>query len=222
MQDNPVHNFDELKYRERLAALQKGVTRLEAVRDTLLSRLTDTKAKIVTEGERVELLTKGGELLRQLMDLLVLDQVRNIESLVTEGLKAIFDDQDLAFKAEVGQYRNKISIDLMVQAMQDGIEVEGPPLESFGGGVSSIVSLILRLMTLMKLGKFPLLVLDETLSAVSEDYVDATGLLLAKLAESSGTPILLVTHKHAFLDHAKRAYQGLESPTKTIALRQIR
>jgi hypothetical protein len=220
MQDDSIHKFDELT--RRLQTVQKGVIRVQAIRDTLLNQMEQTLEKTDKVSRSLDQLTKGGELLRKLMDLLVLDQVKNIESVITEGLRAIFDDQVLEFKAEVGQFRNKMAIDLMVQATQNGVEIVGAPLDSFGGGVASIVSLLLRLLTLLRLKKYPFFVLDETLSAVSDDYVDATGQFLAKLAKTSDVPILLVTHKQAFLDHATRAYQGVESPTETLALKQIR
>lgn len=211
MQGNTVHALDGLSaWAQRVQALQKSAVRLQAKREAVRSDLADKKGKVQKLSSEVEVLTKGGELLRLLMDKLVLDQVKTIESVVTEGLRTIFFDQDLAFEAEVGTYRNKISIDLLVRRDQNGVEVVGPPLETMGGGVSSIASLTLRLLALLRLKKFPMLLLDETLSAVSDDYVDATGQFLAKLSETTKIPILLVTHKQAFLDHAKTAYQGHE------------
>jgi len=155
-------------------------------------------------------LTKVGELLRLLLDKLVVDQVRNIEQVVTKGLKSIFFDQNLSFVAEVGTSRNKVSIDLLVKKEHNGIEIVGPSLETSGGGISSIAALTLRLLALLRLKKFPFLLLDETLSAVSDEYVDQTGQFLGKLAATTGIPILLVTHKQSFLDHAACAYQGFE------------
>lgn len=211
MQGDSLHAVDGLSgWAQRVQAIQKNAVRLQTQRDSVKNELAATKAKVEKLSAQVEILTKGGELLRLLMDKLVLDQVKTIESVVTEGLRTIFFDQELAFEAEVGTFRNKIAIDLMVRREQNGIEIVGPPLETMGGGVSSIASLTLRLLALLRLKKFPLLLLDETLSAVSDDYVDATGQFLGKLAETTKIPILLVTHKQAFLDHAKTAYQGHE------------
>jgi ABC-type uncharacterized transport system YnjBCD ATPase subunit len=143
-----------------------------------------------------------------------------------EGLKSIFFDIDLAFQAEVGQSRGKVSIDLLVKRSQNDIEIVGPPLDTSGGGVSSIASLTLRLLALMRLKKFPILLLDETLSSVSDYYVDQTGQFLGKLSEMTNIPILLVTHNQAFLDHAKTAYQGFEEQstdkTWSLGLKRLR
>lgn len=83
-------------------------------------------------------------------------------------------------------------------------------MEAFGGGPASIISLILRVLAIRRLKKWPLLALDETLAAVSDDYVDQTGVFLRELSARTGIPILLVTHKPAFLDHAVNGYRGVE------------
>lgn len=210
MSGNEIPRFDEVTWSRRVQALQNAAIRLQTQRDDARRNLESTKAKIEKLSSDLELYLKAGELLRALMDKLALDYVKVIESVVSEGLRSIFVDQDLAFIAEVGHFRNKVSIELLVRRERNGVEVVGPPLESTGGGVSSIASLTLRLLALMRLKKFPLLLLDETLSAVSDDYVDATGQFLGKLAETTGIPILLVTHKQSFLEHAKNAYQGHE------------
>lgn len=212
MQGDPIHSVDALSWAQRVQRLHRSVVRLQTMRDTAMQDRDNAKQEVVKLAADVERLTKAGELLRLLMDKLVLDQVKTIESVVTEGLRTIFVDQDLSFEAEVGSFRNKVAIDLVIRREQNGVEIVGPPLETCGGGISSIASLTLRLLALLRMKKFPLLLLDETLSAVSDDYVDATGQFLGKLAATTGIPILLVTHKQAFLDHAKSAYQGFEEP----------
>lgn len=227
MSGDAFHAIHDLSsWEQRVQSIRKSVVRAQTMRDTIATDLSRKQAETAKLANFVERVAKAGELLRLLMDKLVLDQVRSIESVVSEGLRSIFFDQDLSFEAEVGQSRNKISIDLMVRSGLDGISIVGPPLETVGGGVSSIASLTLRLLALMRLKKFPLLLLDETLSAVSDEYVDATGQFLAKLAAKTGIPILLVTHKQAFLDHAKGAYQGFQDSDpgggKLLTLKNLR
>lgn len=209
MSSDAVHVLNGVS-RDRVKALTRLSVQLQTERDGLSRDASSTKKEIEGLATSVESLTKAGELLRLLMDKLVLSETKIIEKVVTEGLKAIFVDQDLSLEVQIGTFRNKIAIDLLIRREQNGIEIVGPPLDTNGGGVSSVASLTLRLLTLLRLKRFPVLFLDETLSAVSEEYIDATGQFLAKLAESSGIPILLVTHKAGFLDHANRAYQGLE------------
>jgi ABC-type branched-subunit amino acid transport system ATPase component len=209
-------------WRGRVQALKTSAVRLQTQRDALARDHAKAVREVEALNTTVERLAKTGELLRTLMDKLVFDQVKAIESVVTEGLKSIFFDQDLSFEAVVGTSRGKIAIDLLIRRARKQIDIVGPPLETVGGGISSIASLTLRLLALMRLKKFPFLLLDETLSAVSDEYVDQTGQFLGKLAETTGIPILLVTHKQSFLDHAKSSYQAHEGPDESLLLKRLR
>ncbi len=216
MQSDAVHPLVRLTdWKRRVQGLRTSSVRLQTTRDSLVRDHKTATDEVESLSLDLERLTKTGELLRALMDKLVMDQVTAIESVVTDGLKTIFFDQDLSFKAEVGQSRGKIAIDLLIRRMRGDIEIVGPPLESTGGGISSIASLILRLLSLMRLKKYPLLLLDETLSSVSADYVELTGQFLSKLCQTTGIPTLLVTHNPAFLEHANVAYQGYEEQSDT-------
>lgn len=214
-------------WRQRTRALNETAVRLQAVRDRLQEDLGTRRQEVGQLSSRVEKLGKVGELLRALMDKLVLDQVRTIEGVVTEGLHAIFPDLALTFEAEVGSKYNKVAIDFFIKQGMDEAAVRGAPMDSFGGGPTSVSSLILRLLALMRLKRFPLLLLDETLAAVSDEYIDDAGVFLRKLAATTGIDILLVTHKASFLDHAENAFQGYEDSDETdgswsLGLRRIR
>lgn len=198
------------RLRQRVQALNRSATKVQAVRDQVAADLEAKHREVLCLTARVERLSKVGELLRSLMDKLVLDQVHSIERVVSEGLQTIFFDQRLSFEAEVSQKYNKVAIDFFLRQGEEAMAVRGHPLESFGGGPSSIASLVLRLLALMRLKRAPVLFLDETLAAVSDDYLDAAGQFLKKLAATTGIDILLVTHKQALLDHANLAYQGHE------------
>jgi hypothetical protein len=160
----------------------------------------------------MDVLAKVGELFRALMDLLVLKHVRSVEGVVTDGLRSIFVDQNLSFEAEIVQRYNRICIDFFIRQERGGGKylVRGNPLDSFGGGPSSIASLVLRLLVLLKLKRWPLLLLDETLSPVSSDYIEATSLFFKKLATSLGIPTLLVTHKQEYIEYATLSYLASE------------
>lgn len=211
MPSDALHAQQGLTFRRRVQTLNRNAARIQAVRDQLSGDLEARHREVERLTKQVERLTKVGELLRVLMDKLVLDQVKTIEGVVTEGLRAIFYDQTLSFEAEVSQKYNKIAIDFFLRQGDESMAIRGHPLESFGGGPSSIASLVLRLLALLRLKRAPILLLDETLAAVSDDYIDAAGQFLRKLAATTGIDILLVTHKQAFLDHAEMAYQGHEA-----------
>lgn len=210
MQGDAIHAVEGLDgWAKRVRLLQDSATRLKAVRDQVQLDLAGKEQEIDALTHRQEVLSKVSELYRVLMDRMVMGQVRTIEAIVSEGLRTIFYDQDLSFKAEVSSKYNKISVEffICVGDPENG-GIKGSPLDSFGGGPASVASLILRILTLLRLKRKKLMLLDETLAAVSDDYIEPTAQFLQKLAATSNLTILLVTHKAAFLDHASVAYQG--------------
>jgi hypothetical protein len=210
MQGDTLHAGQGLIEAERVRDLVRVTTRLQAMRDQAVSDLEARTREVEALSSKIDVLSKVAELFRALMDRLVLDHVRSVESIVSEGLHTIFYDQELNFEAEITQRYNKIAIDFFITQEAGKVPVRGHPLESFGGGPASIASLILRLLAMLRLKRWPVLLLDETLAAVSEGYVDQTGRFLQKLSESTGIPLLLVTHTQAFLEHASVAYSGSE------------
>lgn len=210
MQDHATHAGHGLTWAQRVRTLGESVTRLQAMRDQTAGELTARSKEVDDLAVRIGVLAKVAELFRALMDKLVLDHVKSIEAVVTEGLHTIFHDQELSFEAEVVQRRSLIAIDFFIRQEGARMAVRGHPLESFGGGPSSIASLVLRLLAMIRLKRWPVLFLDETLAAISDEYIEQTGRFLEKLSTSTGIPILLVTQKRSFTDHATNAFNGSE------------
>lgn len=202
MSSDKIHALEGL--RAKLKSAQTRADRLRLTRDQLQVDLQSKRDEVLRLAARQEVLVKVMELYRILMNKMILGQVQAIEKVVSDGLKTIFYDQNLSFGFDLDSKYNKSSAEPF---LQNG-DIKGDPLESFGGGPASLVSLMLRIMVIRRLKRFPLLLLDETLAAVSDGYIEPTGQFLKKLAESSGFPILLVTHKPAFLEHVTNGYQG--------------
>jgi len=221
MSSDSVHPIDDLIHRVR--AVEESSIRIATLRDRMTFELAAKEAEVSQLTVRVEKLTKVSELFRALLDQLVVKQVRTIEGVVTEGLNTIFFDLGLGFEAEISPKYNKVSVDFLFRqgAADDPLAIRGKPLDSFGGGPSAVADLILRMMALLRLKRRPLLLLDETLASVSDDYVDATGSFLQQLAESMKIDVLLVTHKQSFLDHANRAYRCSEVVVEEAGFRYL-
>lgn len=197
-------------HRLRVKALREKASGIQALRAQLQRDLDLRTQEVEALTLKVDQLNKVGELFRALMDRLVVDHVKSIESVVTEGLRTIFVDLDLSFEASVTTRYNKIAIDFNLRQDNQRMPIKGHPLEAFGGGPSSVAALILKVLAMRRLKKWPLLALDETLAAVSDEYIDQTGVFLRQLAEKTGFSILLVTHKPSFLEHAVNGYKGTE------------
>ena len=211
MSGDAVHAWQGLAGRVR--ALSDRSLQLVTLRDSLREERAEVQAEVVELGARIELVTKVSELFRMLLDIMVVQQVRAIEKVVTEGLQTVIDDQLLFFEADVSPKYNKVSVDFFVRrgAKDNPLSHRGKPLEAFGGGPSCVASLTLRILTVRRLGLWPFLALDEALGSVSNEYSDQMGLFLKAIASKLGFDILIITHKPALTDHADVAYQCSEA-----------
>lgn len=196
----------------RLRQLELKAERLVTLRDRLRTQGSQIRKQIDHLDHQSLMLDQTGQGLRKLMDLLINDQVEALRKIVGEGLEAIFHDLDLSFEAELVPKHGKVWIEFYIREgkPENPLSIRGKPLDSFGGGPCSVASLIIRLMTMVKLKRIPILVLDESLGAVSEEYVERTGHFLRQLAKETGIDVLLVTHKQGYVTHANRAYRCVE------------
>ncbi len=135
--------------------------------------------------------------------------LKAIEDLITSGLQAVFDDLALSFSFEVKTERGQQSLTPVIAS--HGV-VAGPILDSHGGGPAQVVALLLRLLTVHRLGLHPLVVLDESLNMVSDQYIANCATFLKGLCSRLGLTLLLVTHKPSFAQEATRAYEIRSSP----------
>ena len=148
------------------------------------------------------------DLFRTLIDREVVDNAKTVESLLTEGLQAIFDDLDLSVRSEIDIQRGKVAVDLItVQKQADGTITEGASTDVYGGSVATVQSVLLRIVVLNRRGLRPLLLLDESLAAVSEHYVPRVGQFLSVLSKRMGLDVLAVSHNPSLVEAANNAYR---------------
>lgn len=191
-----------------LEHFRTNLSRVGALRDAAQQSLTDSRTRI--EGLEVEgeVLDRVADLFRVLIDREVVDNAQIVESLLSEGLQAIFDDLDLSVRSEIDIQRGKVSVDLLtVQKEPDGTVTEGASTEAYGGSVATVQSVLLRVVVLNRRGLRPLLLLDESLGAVAEHYVPRVGKFLALLCERMGLDILAVSHNPALVEAATTSYR---------------
>lgn len=149
-----------------------------------------------------------------------------IEALVTSGLQAIFEE-NLSFHLIESTARQTPQIDFVVKThLPDGSSFDTDVLSARGGGLAAVVGLLLRvvliLLTRASGKKAPdLLVLDETLSHLSREYLEPAGQFLRTLVDSTGLQLLMVTHQHELVEFADVVYRlRLDAEGRTVATKE--
>lgn len=185
-------------------------------RDGLRTEISRVRGVIAKGEDDAMLLEHVAAVIRRLVDGEITDGVKAIEVLQTEGLRSVFHDQDLRVRAEIGVVRGKVSVDLLTShRREDGTIVKAPALDAFGGAVTTIQSVLLRLSLIFRRGLRPVLFLDETLPAIDERYIHRTATFLKALCERLDVGILVVTHNQALLDASDCAYRIRKDPASS-------
>jgi len=176
-------------------------------RASVQSRMDDTQAKIVRLMADEDRLDKVTELFKALIDKEITANVQAVEKLLTEGLQAVFDDQELSVHAEVEAKHGKINVELITnQTYADGTVVQGVSSEAFGGAVTTVQSVLLRLAVLLRRSQRPVIFLDESLPAINQTYIGNMARFLQTLCRRMGVDILMVSHDPLLIEAADRAY----------------
>lgn len=190
-----------------LTVAQARASRAVALRDAVDAQIAETEAEIRRLQDEETLLELVANLIRKLIDGEVTDGVKAVEKLQTEGLQTVFHDQDLSVRAEVEESRGKVAVTLLTgRKRQDGVVVEGVADQSFGGSVLTMQSILMRVTVIFRRDLRPLLLLDETLVAVANKYVDRAAKFLSTLCKRLDLDVLLITHDEALVSAANRAY----------------
>lgn len=195
-----------------LADLDKQVSSLEGRRDESIRTVSNLETDLKELGEEAELLTKVEQTLLFISTKVLGQSTKNIDKLVTVGLRLVFEDQNLEFRTHTEKYRGKTAIKF--ELLDNGRSA--PLMDAYGGGVLVIVGVLLRTFTTMSLGMRRILFLDETFAHLSESYIDNASRLLRKLCDELDFAIVMVSHQPEFASHADISYEAVSRGGSTI------
>lgn len=187
---------------DKLAAIEQTLQRYDLAKSHAHKEVKRFEADIERIHQEELVLDQVSTLFRYLMKKEIYEHAERFSGVVTQGMETIFQDQNLSFRVEVEEKRGKVSVKFVTM---EG-DHEGDPLKAFGGGVAAIQSLILRLMVLKRQNLAPYLFMDESLAALSEEYVPVAAVFLKELCKRFGVNLLLITHNKAFQEYADHAY----------------
>jgi hypothetical protein len=181
--------------------------RLRGAREEARRQLNTCEESIHLLEEGVKELDLVSVLLRGMVDSEISSAVQALQKLQSEGLASIFADQKLSVEAQVEIKWNKVHLTLLtLHEHDDGTIIKGVADSTFGGSVSTVESILMRVLVLLRRGLRPVLVLDEGLAAFDDDYAERIGKFLGALCDKLDMDILMVTHNRVLFQSAQRAY----------------
>jgi DNA repair ATPase RecN len=179
-------------------------------REAVLKKAQDDSE--ITERE-LQVLQQVKEVLSAITGKCFSSATKRIEGLVNKGLSEVFDDQNLVFSIRASVSRKKSFVSFHLREGSTGEDL--PLISSYGGGVLSVIAILLRITTIHLLEKRKVLILDESLSQVSDEYIENLSAFLNNLCENSDFIILLVTHQRKFTTYASEHYRMVKGSNST-------
>lgn len=167
--------------------------------------LTDKKKTLLSKTKLISELEEGSQVTSLANSILEL-YLESVSNSVSGTLEELMGSamQVLNMDVEVGLVYREGARGGYSLSIKQG-EVEGT-LESFGGGVLSLVSFIMLVSTIVLKEKRRFIVLDESLNAVSFVYQEPLSNFMRQLCDDFGFDILLISHQPELDTHASSQY----------------
>lgn len=188
-------------------------TRNDVLKENLIGEAEDYKDKKGKHDElvhKLEVQKQAVEVMKQLVQALSEEGLLKLQQLLTYGLSLIFDDRSYSIEIDIKDRGTSKTVEFF---LVEG-SLKASLRDSVGGGIQSVVSLVLRVYFLLHMDLRRFLVLDESLSQVSTKYVPGLFSFLDHLVEDLGFEILFITHDPRFLPYAKRVYRVYRGSVK--------
>lgn len=166
------------------------------------SKISQLTINMKNAEEEVVILEKVNQFFQKVIEFKT-ETTRNfIKEVINDGLHYVFGEK-IQIDITSAIKNNKITYSIAI-INSDG---ELGTKESYGGGVLAVISFLLKL-TIHYLDKqYPLIVLDESLTFVSENYQERLSLFIKEISEKFGYDVLLISHQPKLNTHANKIYE---------------
>jgi len=163
-----------------------------------------------------EMTKKSVEVMKQLITEMSKKGMDTLQNLLTFGLQTIFDDRSYTFEIEISDRGDVKTAEFYLVEDKSGNKVRSRLRNSVGGGIQTIVSMVLRIYFILTMDLRKVLFLDEAMTQLSGAYVEGLFRFLSQVRDDLGFEILWVTHDTRFTSYADHIFEvRMGSITKT-------
>lgn len=179
-------------YQDTIAKIARYEGRLSELKSSAISSRNNAQAA----RDRFRVATWSHELLTKLADRKREDVRVKVERIANAALRAVFGPS-IAFRFDVSILRGVVAIRPEVGFRQPDGTTAFVGVDQVAGGVVDVLSLALRVAVLLarrpKLR--PVLIADEPLKHLSDEYLPAAAEMLRRLADECGLQMVVVSHE---------------------------
>jgi hypothetical protein len=195
--------------KEFLKSFLVTLTEKEANYNFMKNCLSDQERILFSLKEKHRLLisnisldTKSSVAIQQIFDKVSDSGFKFLESLINQGLAVVYPAQPMTCFIKMGNRGKEKSVEFW---LSDG---QGENLlTECGGGVQTVVSLILRIYYIVKNSLRRIVFLDESFGAIYGGQIELFMSFLKSLVDSLGFEFLWVTQNNDIIEYGDTAYE---------------
>ena len=175
--------------------------------DALTESLNETKLVIDRNTKSISDLEESQNYYKRAVDLLYSRSIGEVESLLNSALSFVFFDKPYKVRLDLDFSRGRKSVSIVLLDCSNPDDVFEVDLKSGSGtGVKILISFVLHCFYILSKKAYPILLLDESYSGISAQYVQRFFELVHGFCEKKNFRVVLVTHDTRFLDYSDKRY----------------
>jgi len=191
--------------------------KLSATRESINSTnitLEQVKKQHAEKLIQLEYTEQSIEITKVLIGELSEKSIRKLQELLTYGMQTIFDDRNYSIEIEISDRGDLKTAEFYLVEQVSGKIQKCRLRDSVGGGIQTVVSFILRIYFMLVLDLRRFIILDESLSQLSDVYVEGLFKFIRQCTEDLGFSVLWVTHDVRFTSYATSIYRMVNGNLK--------
>jgi DNA repair exonuclease SbcCD ATPase subunit len=191
-------------------AMKIGV-RLQEL-DTRIRQTQEQKTDVENRHTRLlhdlEITAEATEYLKIMISMLSEKGLESLKNLLSQGLSTIFEGCGYSVDIRIDDHgQNKTAEFILVEPLANGEFRKTPLASSNGQGIVTMVSFILRIFFICHLNLRRFVIMDESLSQLSKEYVDGLFAFMRTLVDDLGFTFLMISHDQRFIPYADSVYE---------------
>lgn len=201
-----------------LMVVKTSVEQLRRRHNSIAVEAKEIYNSIANKGDILSNCEKSQEYYKRAVDILYSRSIGELESLLNSALAYVFYDKPYKIRLDLDFSRGKKSVSIVLLDNTDEDEpVEIDVKDGVGNGIRTVISFILSVYYILSKKVFPILLLDESYSYLSAQYVQRFFELMKGFCEKKGLRVVLISHDVRFLDYSNKKYvvaDGMVSEVK--------
>lgn len=172
----------------------------------LLERKETEEQRLLEYRRYVHLDEQVFVVMKQIIDTLSYESLKQITSMLTYALRTICFDRDYQFEMKVDDRRDVKTIDFYLVETIDGETVRSE-FDSIGGGIQAIVGFVLQVYFIMSFNQSRVIFCDESFSQLSDKYIPTFMEFMRALSDKRDFIFVLISHDNRFISYADHFYK---------------